>query len=293
MSSNWCSKIPNNTPINAISIPGTHDAAAWTHYSGGYSSTPGTWAQRKSILEQLNLGVRVLDLRVGYASNNWFLGVTSFIGMYHGPVYLDLTLQSVLTDVKDWLAQYPKEFVILIFQQQGKPGQRDVAAGVLKMVQDTFQKAFYRFNPAQGQWQTVGRLRGKVLVMARLRSTVSGFCDVRSWVTAGDNTDGVVIEAGNNLRIFLQDRYKGLSGEGGFKSKEEDNKKKFTRVKAAAANKVLNVLAPQLLRINHMSYSNLRYQPWQLGEGMNTLLRNSRLAVKGVLMLDDACYAQL
>lgn len=65
MSSDWVSRIPDGTRINELAIPGTHDAAAWTHYSNIRSSTPGTWAQRQSITEQLDLGVRALDLRVG------------------------------------------------------------------------------------------------------------------------------------------------------------------------------------------------------------------------------------
>jgi hypothetical protein len=124
--------------------------------------------------------------------------------------------------------------------------------------------------------------------MGRLQSDVVGFCNVRSWVSTGDNTDGEVINAGTYLRIFLQDRYKGLSGEDRYVSADQDNRKKFAKVKAAAT-RVIPIVPPwQLLRINHMSYSNLRFQPWQLGEGLNTLLRNSMIRIQGVLMIDDA-----
>ena len=106
MSSDWCARISDKTRINQLAIPGTHDAAAWTHY-WNVPTTPGTWAQRKSITEQLDLGIRVLDLRVGYASNNWTVGITSFIGMFHGPIYLSLTLEEVLTDVSYYLTSRP------------------------------------------------------------------------------------------------------------------------------------------------------------------------------------------
>jgi len=32
MSANWCAGIKDATRINELAIPGTHDAAAWTHH---------------------------------------------------------------------------------------------------------------------------------------------------------------------------------------------------------------------------------------------------------------------
>jgi hypothetical protein len=207
--------------------------------------------------------------------------------MYHGPIYLNLSLQEVLKDVKDWLAKHDKEFVILIFQQQGKFTRGDVAQEVNKLVRKTFGEALYQVPDDLNGWPTVGMLRGKVLAMGRLKSDVQGFCNVRSWLDQGDNTEGTVIDAGEHLRIFLQDKYKGLSSATGFKTKEDDNELKFEIVEAAArANPP--VPPARLLRINHMSYSNLRYQPWESGEGVNKLLRGSKFKIKGVLMIDDA-----
>ncbi len=289
MSRDWCAKISDSVLINDLAIPGTHDAAAWTHYWNWSLSIPGTWAQRKSISEQLDLGVRVLDLRVGYASSSYTFGITSFVGMYHGPVYLRLTLEEVLDDIKRWLAANPREFVILIFQQQGKPGQRDVAPEVKRMVNATFSSNLYSF-PSSGsnRWPSVGQLRGKVMAMGRLRSDVDGFYNVRDWLTTGNNTDGAVIPVAraNNLSIYLQDRYSGLSSIEGFESMEIDNRLKFEKVMAVARTTV----SDNILKINHMSYSNLRYQPWRSGEGVNRLLRDKAppLRVKGVLMMDDA-----
>ena len=289
MISDWCNRISSSTRINELAIPGTHDAAAWTHHWKA-PGIKGTWAQRKSITEQLDLGVRVLDLRVGYASSYWTIGITSFIGMFHGPIYLSLTLEKVLKDVNNWLGQHSNEFVILIFQQQGKPMQRDVSDGVRTLVRDTFGTKLHNFKPNALTWPTVGDLRGKVLAMGRLQSDVADFCNVRSWLSTGDNTDSVVINAGTNLHIFLQDRYKGLSSEEGYKSMDQDNSKKFAKVKDAAKAKP-NGPPWKLLRINHMSYSNLRYQPWQSGEGVNKLLRDSKIKIQGVLMIDDADQA--
>lgn len=281
MNSDWLSSIKDGVHINELALPGTHDAASWTKDEDAWT-TPGTWAQRHSISEQLDLGVRVLDLRVG-----WTRGWNWYIGMYHNVIYVGLTLEDVLNDIQTWLTQHPREFVILIFQQQGATSKADLSKELRQMVRDTFGDALHRFDSTQIEWPTVGELRGKVLGMGRLKKDVPEFCDVRTWLTDGNNTNGVVINAGTHLRIFLQDRYSGISKQDGYESIDKDNKKKFAIVKEAATA-VPNVLRRQLLRINHMSYSNLRYQPYESGEGMNTLLRKSNLEIRGVLMLDDA-----
>lgn len=285
MSSDWLSHIDDGMQINALAIPGTHDSSAWTHWED-FEGTPGTWAQRKSITEQLDLGVRVLDLRVGWARG--YL-LSSFIGMFHGPIYLNLTLKDVLAEINTWLEKNDEEFVILIFQQQGKWPQADCAKEVRDLVNDTFGDLWHKVNANWQRWPRVGELRGKVMCLGRLKSDVADFCNVRSWLTDGDNTDGTVISAGNYLKIYLQDRYKGLSSSTGFQSFEDDCKKKFAKVRAAAsAVPNPHIKATKLLRINHMSFSNLRFQPWETGERVNTMLRRSGLRIKGVLMIDDA-----
>lgn len=287
MNTNWCSRIVDNVTLNRLALPGTHDAAAWTHYPKIPSLTPGTWAQRKNITEQLNLGVRVLDLRVGYASNNLTVGITSFVGMFHGPIYLDCTLEEVLTSIKAWLDTHPQEFVVLIFQQQGKPGQRDVAAEVKAMMDRIFATQCYRAPAKMNEWPTVGALRNKVLTFSRLRSSVEGFIDVRTWLTAGDNTPGIMLDAiQGTLKIYLQDNYKNISSEQGYVSQDDDNAKKFAIVTTAA--RAIAHDDWKHLGINHLSYSNLRYQPWESGVGVNQRLRASTFTIKGIVMMDDA-----
>jgi hypothetical protein len=290
MSSDWCAGLKDSARINDLAIPGTHDAAAWTYDLN--AMTPGTYAQRKKITEQLDLGIRVLDLRVGWASS-FSYPFRSIISMFHGPMYLEQTLQEVLTAINTWLGTHPQEFVILIFQQQGKAPQSDAAADIKQMVRTTFGTKLTSYNPVgPAAWPTVGQMRGKVLVLGRLKSNVDIFYNVREWLSTGDNTDGAVInvDGERNMKIYLQDRYKELSSP--YVSRDADNKAKFAKVKAAAGVGLpTGVTAGALLRINHMSYSNLRYQPWQSGEGVNKLLRESTIKIQGVLMIDDADQA--
>ena len=63
----WMGKLPDTTPMNRISIPGTHD-------SGTRYTLPVANTQNWTIKEQLEAGIRQFDLRVrtGFDSENLF-----------------------------------------------------------------------------------------------------------------------------------------------------------------------------------------------------------------------------
>jgi 1-phosphatidylinositol phosphodiesterase len=289
----WCSALRPTMNLTELAIPGTHDSAAWTHHENFPSSTPATWAHRKSITEQLELGVRALDLRVG-----WRLGWGGYdVGMYHGPVDLSISLQEVLTEVNTWLASHADEFVILIFQQQGKLGTKgalgkkwDISSDVDKMVKDTFGARLFNFKGTRKTWPLLETLRGKVLAMSRMQSAPSGFCDVRTWLQH-DNTTGAEFAVADGLKVYLQDRYKGLSSatmDVQFQT-SGDYDKKLEMVERTAARAIEGHRTDHFtLTINHLSHSSIKWQPWTIGKVMNEMLRRSRFKICGLLMIDDA-----
>src|ERR1700722_9406227 len=55
----WMTALPDDIPISELSIPGTHNSAAIN------TTRPTLWAcQCHSITEQLNRGIRLLDIRL-------------------------------------------------------------------------------------------------------------------------------------------------------------------------------------------------------------------------------------
>ena len=290
----WCSQLRPTKAITELAIPGTHDSAAWTHHEN-VPGTPATWAQRKSITEQLELGVRALDMRVG-----WRLGWTGSygVGMYHGIIDLSISLEDVLGEVDTWLGAHGQELVILIFQQQGKkkgdPGTPwDVSAEVKKLVDAKLGDKLFRFRSSLTAWPTVQDLRGKVLALGRLPSNPEYFCDVRNWLQY-DAPEGVSFKTGNGLDVYLQDRYKGLSSaqvEQDVMTKG-DYERKLSLVEKACEVACWNgetlLEDRKALTINHLSHSSIKWQPWTIGKVMNTMLRQSKFTIRGLLMIDDA-----
>src|SRR6516225_5107294 len=126
MSKDWLSRIAQHTRINVLAIPGTHDAASVS----GVRSTPFTITQQIDIKQQLDAGVRVLDMRVAHVAahttGGWGGGyitkkveVPEDVYMCHGQIVFNTKLSEALASIKAWLSENPSEFVAMIFQQQG------------------------------------------------------------------------------------------------------------------------------------------------------------------------------
>ncbi|XP_005732467.1 PI-PLC X domain-containing protein 1 [Pundamilia nyererei] len=70
------------------------------------------WAKTQEccIKHQLDCGVRYCDLRIAHRPND----SSTHLYFYHG-VYTTLTVETVLTEIREWLDAHPKEVVVLSF----------------------------------------------------------------------------------------------------------------------------------------------------------------------------------
>nr|POE80916.1 1-phosphatidylinositol phosphodiesterase [Quercus suber] len=106
-SRNWMSTINNRKLMSALTIPGTHDSAAYTR------AWPFVQTQVMSINSQLEAGIRFFDLRCGILDD---LPV-----MVHGLLYLGLTLSDVLDVMYTFLEQNETEALIVQIKQDKNP----------------------------------------------------------------------------------------------------------------------------------------------------------------------------
>ncbi|KLO94894.1 Uncharacterized protein LW93_3584 [Fusarium fujikuroi] len=108
---NWMGSLEDQSiSIAALSIPGTHDSAtsAWYKADLGLLRT-----QDMSIIQQLNAGIRYLDLRLGYGHIPDINGaeVDAFVAV-HGDWAIDLKVQMIFTMLYKWLDAHPTEAII-------------------------------------------------------------------------------------------------------------------------------------------------------------------------------------
>lgn len=100
--------VQDATPLSQMSIPGTHDSAA--RYGGIFTQT-----QNLTITQQLELGIRFLDIRPKYVSDD---DPTMFFPIHHGPVYQEILFHQVVDECITFLAGHNQECVIMNVQQE-------------------------------------------------------------------------------------------------------------------------------------------------------------------------------
>ncbi|WP_330452988.1 MULTISPECIES: phosphatidylinositol-specific phospholipase C [unclassified Streptomyces] len=100
---NWMSGIADGTALQRLTIPGSHDSGA--RYGG-----PWTECQNTTIAEQLNSGVRFLDVRCRITDGSF--------AIHHGASYQNLMFGDVLGACWDFLAGRPSETVLMRVKQE-------------------------------------------------------------------------------------------------------------------------------------------------------------------------------
>ncbi len=109
--SNWMENISDDTLVNEIVIPGSHDA-------GSYDMIWLGATQAFTIDEQLEMGVRYFDLRVNKLSEDEYVIFHSII---NGVDFLP-----ILESIKNFVLDHPTETLLLDFQHFEGNSQNDV-----------------------------------------------------------------------------------------------------------------------------------------------------------------------
>ena len=103
---NWMRRLPDNTYVAAVSIPGTHDTATGEGFGeDGSLGEEYARCQDLSIAQQWNLGVRAFDLRPA--------AFEGYLNCNHGMIATSKRFDDALMQIRDLLIANPSEFVII------------------------------------------------------------------------------------------------------------------------------------------------------------------------------------
>ena len=160
---NWMSKLKDEKKLSVINLPGTHDSAAYymNRISLNFART-----QSLTITKQLEIGVRLLDIRIiqshkDTSEDEDIICCHGICDCYISPNFGDnrkLTFKSVLLDVKTFLENNPSEGILFgTFLGRGSDDTMLIRAFHLfdKYVGNTSIK----FKPDL----TIGDIRGKIV----------------------------------------------------------------------------------------------------------------------------------
>ena len=160
---NWMSKLKNEKKLCLINIPGTHDSASFcmNRISFKFAKT-----QNLTITEQLEIGVRRLDIRIIQAHKDTskdedIICCHGICDCYISPNFGDnrkLTFKSVLLDVKNFLEKNPSEGVLF-----GTYLGRGTDDSMLIRAFHLFDKYVGNISIKYKKELTIGDIRGKII----------------------------------------------------------------------------------------------------------------------------------
>jgi 1-phosphatidylinositol phosphodiesterase len=164
----WMARLADNAPLSAITIPGTHDSGA---RFGGVAPVvdfvTALWvqAQNWTVTQQLNAGVRFLDVRC-HAEPDGSLRI------HHLFVDEQLSLTDVLRECVLFLAANPSEAVLMRVQQEASttPEPQFVAAFDRHVREADAGDRLYR-KPTIPQLRPV---RGRIVLMPNKLPSLGG-----------------------------------------------------------------------------------------------------------------------
>jgi 1-phosphatidylinositol phosphodiesterase len=145
---NWLGNLADGLSLSQLSLPGTHDTMAF--YGGDIPQ-----AQSMPLLNQLNAGVRVLDIRCNHYYNSFYIN--------HGPIYQFANFDDVLGTVKQFLQANPRETVLMRVKEEWNPsGDTREFWQTFQTYQQKYPGLFWNYS---GPNPTLGQVRGKVVVL--------------------------------------------------------------------------------------------------------------------------------
>jgi 1-phosphatidylinositol phosphodiesterase len=196
---NWMSALPGNIKISRLTIPGTHESCA---RGIGWPSGVFVNCQDLSLVDQLNAGIRYLDIRCRHISD--------IFAIHHEAYYLGINFGSGVRDVcVNFLQANPSETILMEIKREYDDAGNNLT---FQQVFDNYVKGLENFFYLQDHIPTLEEARGKIVVICRF--TVDSGADTQThgiWANPwqDNSTFTVTNTASNNetVNLTIQDHY--------------------------------------------------------------------------------------
>jgi len=149
---NWMKHVSDEAPISALSIPGTHDSGARKTQEVNISK-----CQNMDFQEQLNKGIRFLDIRID-----------SDLDINHGGWYQYENLYKVIEIIERFFRSNPTETIIMSIKQEGSSSNS--FASIVENFINKKPNLWYLGN----RIPKMGKVRGKIILFRRYSGSLMG-----------------------------------------------------------------------------------------------------------------------
>lgn len=207
----WMADVADNADLMAVNVPGTHDCVTQYVQLSHFAK-----CQNTNIYEQLNMGVRALDIRVQSKGSR--------LGMVHGitkarnvacPFAKQMELSDVLRHCYNFLDENPTETVIFQFKND--------SCREMELCFDNLYKTYIKKDVSRwylkNKIPTMGEARGKIVLIRRCKmydgsaeyAVDNAGIDFSGWVEQDTAVPDALRLDTNSLdgaAFVIQDRYK-------------------------------------------------------------------------------------
>ena len=174
---NWMANIDDKMWLSEMSIPGTHDTMTSSDHPdntcNNFIVSRCCQTQDLSLREQLDAGIRFVDMRLKHENNDLIL--------HHDFITIGPNLKHVLEVLTTFLKENPTETIIMSYQQaqksensNGVPFHKDFRKQVGE-VPDNFMYSEYRMPQ-------LGEVRGKIVLLDWMRNGGLGLAKKKDYV---------------------------------------------------------------------------------------------------------------
>ncbi|KAN0109970.1 PLC-like phosphodiesterase [Hyaloscypha variabilis] len=232
----WMRSVPDSTLLVHMNLPGVHDAQTWnysqatqdalkhvTNLDDNIVFPPEFYrCQESSIIDMLNSGIRVFDVRYAFDPTN------STLVFWHTEALMSetATVEDVLFGFYRWLDEHKSETIMLSFQYEGGTTStaQDDAATQLELFRTLTTPAAQKyFLQTKDQFGTLGEARGKITLLKRfdLDQLPSSYSDALPGIHfspslwTDDSPDITLVHnTAKNLTAYIEDYYQPTSPVG-------------------------------------------------------------------------------
>jgi 1-phosphatidylinositol phosphodiesterase len=240
--SNWMSRLANSLKLSDLSIPGTHDSGA--RYPA--SEPDRLTTQTRSVREQLDNGIRFLDIRVRFTNGKFSLVHESTLLYEHevaaGETPVVLHFGAVRDMCKEFLAAHPRETIIMSLKPDADP--EGDQGGV------SFQQ---RFNEYVANDPGLWYLENRIPALAEVRGKIVLF---RRFAIAANTTLGINAVAFQS-NTFVINGPPTLKIQDQFDQTTTTRAAKFSAVKGLLDDALRTENGPEVLYVNFVSAAGI------------------------------------
>ncbi len=212
----WMLELPGTTLLRDINLPGTHDSAAIIK-DNSWNIVKSFWArQYKSITEQLNGGVRLLDVRLEVKKNDSgqfdFVTCHGKIEFGYDPINEFQSFDSLLEECSNFLQEHSTETIVVLLKIDDWNGydntDRDNALVALKSKLDNSGIIYPGLD-----MPTLADVRGKIYLLNRIDSDSKLVPGVNiAWLENTSGNRSLTLSAGE---FYVQDHYNNSGSDPG------------------------------------------------------------------------------